>query len=130
MEVEEDGRPRCITVYMSPLCPDLRTRVWLEYVGFPAHLWTEHNADGCLARFGGLTHFDAASFWRSGRMVAEARVTRLAEVPKRVTVMEDVGAGRGVGYHVRLVVLSSEPVFDEETAAEHGEGDANANAGV
>lgn len=114
---EPRKRLRCITVYMSPLCPDLRTRVWLQFVGFPRHLWNETNATGCHARFGGVTHLDAAELRRSGRMVAEARVTRLAEVPKWVLVMEDVGGGHGIGHCVPLVILSAEPVFAGTCAA-------------
>ncbi|KAL6643048.1 hypothetical protein ACP70R_021229 [Stipagrostis hirtigluma subsp. patula] len=113
------GRPECVTVYLSPLCPELRTRVWIEFLGFPPQLWCERGADGCLVSFGGVTHFDAAAYRRSGRMVAEARVTRVAEVPKRVTVIEPVRlpGGMGVGFldhHVRLLVLSAEPVTEEE----------------
>ncbi|TVU31119.1 hypothetical protein EJB05_22790 [Eragrostis curvula] len=51
-------------------------------------------------------------------MVAEARVTHVAEIPKRLTVIECLVPGlTGVvdfTYDVRLVVLSAEPVFDEE----------------
>ncbi|KAL6643049.1 hypothetical protein ACP70R_021230 [Stipagrostis hirtigluma subsp. patula] len=116
------GRPECATVYLSPLCPELRTRVWIEYLGFPPHLWSERAANGCLVSFGGVTHFDAATFRRSGRMVAEARVTRLAEVPKRVLLRESVGGAGFLRHHIRLVVLSAEPASDEDGGGGGGVG--------
>ncbi|TVU31122.1 hypothetical protein EJB05_22793, partial [Eragrostis curvula] len=111
------ARPKTLTVYMSPLCPELRTRAWIEFLGFPRNLWFKRAANGCLSSFGGVTHFDAAELRRSGRMVVEARVTRVAEVPKRVFVFESGVPGlpnHFLRHDVRLVVLAAEPVFDEE----------------
>ncbi|KAL6643050.1 hypothetical protein ACP70R_021231 [Stipagrostis hirtigluma subsp. patula] len=95
---------------LSRLSPELRTRVWVEFVGLPPRLWSEGAAAACLDEFGALTRFDAASFRRATRMVAEARVARVADLPRRFTVMESVPGTGFVPHPVSLVVLSAEPV--------------------
>ncbi|TVT99191.1 hypothetical protein EJB05_55460, partial [Eragrostis curvula] len=40
------ARPKTMTVYMSPLCPELRTRAWIEFLGFPRNLWFKRAANG------------------------------------------------------------------------------------
>uniref|UniRef100_A0A0A8YWC4 Uncharacterized protein n=1 Tax=Arundo donax TaxID=35708 RepID=A0A0A8YWC4_ARUDO len=44
--------------------------------------------------------------------------------------MEDIGGGRGVGYHVPLLVLSSEPVSDEEGGGSSGPAAGDSEVGV
>ncbi|KAL6641099.1 hypothetical protein ACP70R_019280 [Stipagrostis hirtigluma subsp. patula] len=74
--------------YLSPLCPDLTTRVWLEFVGLPPRLWPGRSAGAATAKFGAVAGLDAAPFRRAGRAVVEARVTRVGAVPQGLVVTE------------------------------------------
>ncbi|TVU31124.1 hypothetical protein EJB05_22795, partial [Eragrostis curvula] len=114
------------SVTVSPLGPELQTRVWLEFFGFPSHLWSAPGAATCLVQLGALlTRFDAAEFRRSGRMVAEANVTRVAAVPKWTVVLEsgvpDLPPGQQFLRH------SAEPVFVDEAEGSKGKNNNNKN---